>query len=90
VAVAEFCDLPVDVRDHEPAGALVPGRYGDEALMAIAGEVEEWLRPGGLVACEIGEQQGDRVRDLFSALEPIVERDLSGRDRFVFGRRTLR
>lgn len=89
VAVEDFCTLPIDVRDHEPAGALVPGRYGDEALMEIAAGAADWLRPGGLIACEIGERQGARVHDLFVAFDPEVKKDLSGRDRFVFGRKPV-
>jgi len=90
VSTEDFCSLPVDVRDHEPAGALVPGRYGDEALVAIAAEAASWLAPGGLVACEIGERQGERAGDLFAAYGAVVERDLAGRDRFVVGRAPAR
>jgi release factor glutamine methyltransferase len=89
VAVEDFYTLPIDVRDHEPAGALVPGRYGDEALMEIAAGAADWLRPGGLLACEIGERQGVRVHDLFVAFDPEVEKDLAGRDRFVFGHKPV-
>jgi release factor glutamine methyltransferase len=45
------------------------------------------LRPGGLLALEIGEAQGAAVAGLVSAAgafgAPRVEKDLAGRDRIV-------
>jgi len=86
VAAPDYDGLPVDVRDHEPIGALVAGPGGDEVLARIAAEAGEWLAPGGLLACEIGADQGARAAELFAAFDPFVERDLAGRDRFVLGR----
>ncbi|MDJ0961992.1 MAG: peptide chain release factor N(5)-glutamine methyltransferase [Acidimicrobiia bacterium] len=86
IAAGDYDGLPVDVRDHEPIDALIAGPHGDEALVRIAAEAEEWLSPGGLIACEIGADQGRRAAELFAAFSPTVERDLAGRDRYVFGR----
>jgi release factor glutamine methyltransferase len=87
VAASEFDGLPAEVRDHEPIGALVAGPNGDEILARIAAGAEEWLRPGGLIACEIGVDQGRRAVDLFARYAPRIVADLAGRDRYVFGRR---
>lgn len=87
IAADDFESLPREVREHEPFGALVSGPAGDEVLTRIAAQAGEWLRPGGLVACEIGEQQGGRALALFTDLDPFIEQDLTGRDRFVFCRR---
>lgn len=89
VAAGDADSLPVDVRDHEPELALFAGPSGDEVLARIAAEAQEWLAPGGLVACEIGEQQGARATELFAAFDPVVEADLTGRDRYVFGRHRI-
>jgi release factor glutamine methyltransferase len=86
IAAGEYDGLPVDVRDYEPFDALVAGPVGDEALGRIAAEAGEWLVPGGLIACEIGADHGPRAVELFAAFDPVVERDLAGRDRFVLGR----
>lgn len=86
IAAGEYDGLPVDVRDHEPIDALVSGPGGDEVLARIAAEAGEWLGPGGFIACEIGADQGPRAAELFAEFDPLVERDLAGRDRFVFGR----
>ena len=85
--------LPSDVAEHEPGSALFAGEDGLAVLRRIAGRVGEWLGPRGLIACEIGADQGDAVRELFGACElfgayePDIEVDLSGRDRWIIGRR---
>ncbi len=78
--------LPMEVRDHEPLGALLAGPDGLDVIRRIAGGVEPWLSPTGLAALEIGETQGSAVVDLFTVagLDARVESDLAGRDRFVF------
>lgn len=86
VAAAELEDLPADVRDHEPTDALVSGPAGTEILARIATEAIDWLRPGGVVACEIGETQADQCLDLFAQYAPQVKKDLAGRPRYILGR----
>jgi release factor glutamine methyltransferase len=85
VTEAEFDVLPRDVRDHEPVTALVSGPDGDEVLRRIAEEAADWLRPGGVVLCEMSEFHGETVAAHFADLGGRVGTDLSGRDRFVIG-----
>ncbi len=85
LAAAEVADLPVDVRDHEPTLALVAGPVGDEVLARIAGAASDWLRPGGVVVCEISEFHGPVVAGHFASLVGDIRRDLSGKERFVIG-----
>jgi release factor glutamine methyltransferase len=87
VAEAEWRDLPVDVRDHEPREALVAGPAGTEVLARIADEAQWWLGVGGCAVCEIGETQGGEVLDLFAAFDAEIRQDLAGRDRFVVARK---
>ncbi|HHC08875.1 MAG TPA: peptide chain release factor N(5)-glutamine methyltransferase [Actinobacteria bacterium] len=87
VAEAEWAELPVDVRDHEPRGALVAGPRGDEVLRRIGAEVAGWLAPGGLAICEIGAGQARAALDAFAGLRPEIRRDLAGRPRFVVASR---
>ena len=88
VSESEWRDLPDDVR-REPRSALVAGPTGLEILVRIAADVSAWLRPGGWIACEIGETQSRDAEALFAALldEVSIGADLSGRPRFVAGRR---
>jgi release factor glutamine methyltransferase len=85
LAAAEVADLPVDVRDHEPTMALVAGPVGDEVLARIAEAAPDWLRPGGVVVCEISEFHGSVVAGHFASLRGDIQRDLSGKERFVIG-----
>ncbi len=83
VASSEWSRLPEDVR-REPRMALVPGPTGLEVLRRIATESSAWLSTGAVVACEIGEDQGSAVRDLFSGFSWCeIRRDLTGKDRYV-------
>jgi release factor glutamine methyltransferase len=84
LAEDELEKVPLDVL-QEPEVALVSGPYGDEVLAAIAAEASEWLSPDGILACEISEFHGDRITDLFERYSPSIGRDLTGRERYVFG-----
>jgi len=80
--------LPPEVAAHEPAGALFAGRGGFAVLDRLVGEAAEVLEPGGLLALEIGEELGERVRDRLRAdgsswTGVRVERDLAGRVRYA-------
>ena len=79
--------LPVEVSKHEPGRALFAGADGLGVLRRIAESAEEWLISGGVIACEIGAEQGDAVRALFATYSPEVGIDLVGRDRWVIGYR---
>ena len=86
VAQSEFESLPDEVRRFEPTTALVAGPLGTEVLARIATEVRQWLRPGGTVACEIGESQGEDCLRMFAHLDPWIRTDLAGRPRYIVGR----
>lgn len=82
----EWQTLPVDVR-HEPREALIAGPLGTEMLARIAGEAGPWLASGAIVACEIGEDQGPAVTQLFGPLGEVrVVDDLARRPRYVWVR----
>jgi len=81
--------LEVEVRDYDPDVALRGGADGLVAYRAILGEVRDWLVPGGMLAVEIGYDQGESVPELFRAaglVEVRVSKDLAGNDRMVEGR----
>jgi release factor glutamine methyltransferase len=84
VSEADFADLPDDVK-REPRVALVSGRSGLEVIERIGASASRWLRPGGVVVCEIGEKQGVAAASSFPGIPVVVRQDLAGRDRFVIG-----
>ena len=85
--VADGDDLPPDVRDYEPAGALFAGPQGDEVLERIAEQAFFWVRPGGWLFLEIGETQADRAMELFADFQCVIYEDLAGRPRILAGYR---
>jgi release factor glutamine methyltransferase len=84
---AEWEQLPDEIRLHEPREALVAGPAGTEVLARIAADACWWLRAGGRVLCEIGEDQGEAALALFGAYESEVRLDLAGRPRFLVARK---
>lgn len=81
--------LPMEVREHEPALALRAGEDGLSVLRPLVGGAKRWLAPGGILALEIGETQGEDVVALCAGagLDARVEQDLAGRDRYVIATR---
>ncbi len=78
--------LPEGVR-LEGYSSLIGGRMGLELYEAIADVLTDFLKPGGLIALEIGHDQGRVVRGIFQkkGLNLEVIKDYSGQDRVVLG-----
>ena len=87
VSEAEWEDLATEITAHEPKGALVAGPAGTEVIGRIADEAYWWLGIGGWLFCEIGETQGEAADELFGSLDREVRQDLTGRDRYIAGRK---
>ncbi|MCZ7533622.1 MAG: peptide chain release factor N(5)-glutamine methyltransferase [Acidimicrobiia bacterium] len=85
LAEREYADLPPDVR-KEPRVALVAGPHGDEVVRGIAGQIGDWMAPGGVYAIEVSEFHAQAVVDAFTDVGGTVVQDLTGRDRYVMGR----
>ncbi len=85
--VSKTADLPGEVHDFEPHQALYAGANGDEVLARLAVEAPDWVKPGGWVFVEIGEDQGARALNLFQGFDCEVQPDLTGRPRILAGRR---
>ena len=83
VSEGEWEMLPREVRDFEPPGALLAGPDGLSVIRRLVAGAADYLLPGGVLLCEIGETQGEAVRRLPSGLLSFegVARDLAGRDR---------
>lgn len=92
VAEAAMETLAPEVADFEPREALVAPDGGFALVEAILREGADRVDPGGLVALEIGADQGERVLALLRTLPTweggVVLRDLSRRDRIVLATRT--
>ena len=83
-------DLEPIVRDWEPAGALLAGSDGLDAIRHIVAEAPQWLRPGGWLVMEIGASHGEQVADLLrdaGFVDIEIRPDLAGHDRIAIARR---
>lgn len=84
----EIDDLMVDVRNFEPHLALDGGEDGLDFYRALVKISKEYLRPGGLLAFEIGADQGQAVAGLLleAGYQSVaIHPDLAGLDRVVSG-----
>jgi len=84
-------NLPREVRDHEPPVALFAG---DDSLAIIRGVVEgapERLKKGGILAMEIGDEQGEEAVSIVTGTAGMsmlsLEKDLSGVERIVLAKK---
>jgi len=86
----EWRGLQPEVRDHEPRIALVPGPTGNEAYAAVARAAAVMLRPGGLLALELGWKSEEAVLGIVTGAgfrEIAVRPDLQGIPRVLTARR---
>ncbi len=82
-------ELPAEVADWEPGGALVAGPTGLEAVAGILARAPDWLRRPGVVVIELAPHQAVDAAALarqagFAHVE--VRPDLNGRLRALVGR----
>ncbi len=87
IASEEIPTLSAEVR-REPHMALDGGPDGLVLLRKVIEGARRVLKPGGLLAMEIGETQGGAVKALLQAAgyeDARVEKDLERRDRLAFG-----
>lgn len=92
IKTAELPGLQEEVQ-REPRLALDGGADGLVFYRAICELWVRKLRPGGLLAVEIGEEQGESVSALFHACglrEIKVSQDWAGKDRCVCGQAKLK
>jgi release factor glutamine methyltransferase len=90
IAESEIPSLSVDIRGYEPRLALEGGADGLTFLRRIVAEAHAFLDAEGVLAVEIGSDQGRAVEALFAEAgyrDVAVQRDYGGHDRIVSARR---
>ena len=87
IGESEASGLEPEVGQYEPRAALFAGPDGLQMIHRIVEGGARVLRPGGLLALEIGAGQGESAaaiaRDCGAWAKIRVTRDLSGRDRYL-------
>jgi release factor glutamine methyltransferase len=88
IQTGEIATLDADIRDFEPRLALDGGADGLDLVRTIVAGARARLEPSGVLALEIGSEQGGPTRALLEAagfVNVAVRRDYGGRDRVVSG-----
>ena len=89
IATGELDGLMEEVRLHDPVLALDGREDGLYFYRQITQQAGDFLKPGGMLAYEIGCSQGKEVSALMESAgfdEVKVLQDLAGLDRVVTGR----
>lgn len=82
VTTGEYEELMPEVRDYEPATALVAGEDGLRDIRQLVDLATERLTPGGLMLIEIGHRHADAVTELVKGYPSLtlkkIAKDLQG------------
>lgn len=82
--------LQVEVSKYEPKEALDGGADGLDFYRKIINEAHRYLKPGGLIALEVGHDQAEKIAELLNAKKCYTNiettKDLAGIDRVVSAR----
>ena len=91
VSTAEYDKLDKNVKDYEPASALLAGADGMDVYRRIVEKVDEFLKPDATFMLEIGYAQGPSVKELLKQTvafsEIKIEKDFHNNDRIVISRK---
>lgn len=92
IPLAAWESVAAEVRDHDPPTALWGGGSdGLDAIRAVERRAARALKPGGLVAVEHADAQGQSAPAVFRSAgswRAVADHpDLAGRDRFLTARR---
>lgn len=86
ISKKEYEGLHREVRDFEPKEALCAGESGVEFYQRLALELPPHLNGGAKIFFEIGYNQGEAVKKIFSSpywKDLTLEKDWAGHDRYI-------
>lgn len=89
IAKKDMEDLMIEVKEYEPHLALTDEGDGLYFYREISKLAKNYLKPNGLIAYEIGYDQGEAVKDILNAegySEIELYKDLAGQDRVIIAR----
>lgn len=88
IPVVDKEKLSVVVKNYEPHGALFAGEDGLDVYRELAAQLPFVLKERAMVSFEIGEGQGDAVREILQKSFPTgkveLVKDINGKTRIVF------
>jgi release factor glutamine methyltransferase len=91
VPAGDLATLQPEVRDYEPALALVAGPEGTEIAAKIIKFAPEYLKKNGSLIMEMGSGQAEALTNMVEATgvyaKPEIVKDLSGTDRVIVAKK---
>ncbi len=91
ISSGDMAGLQPEVRDFEPALALDAGPRGTEIAVRIIADAPAFLKPGGVLAMEMGMGQGPALREAATRTEAYdslsVLPDLAGIERVIVAKK---
>ncbi|MEN8128210.1 MAG: peptide chain release factor N(5)-glutamine methyltransferase [Planctomycetota bacterium] len=91
VSEAEYAALDKNVKEYEPANALLAGADGLDVYKRILENVDDFLKPDGVLMMEIGYAQGPAIRELLEnsgVFKTItIEKDFANNDRIAIAQK---
>ncbi|KAG6559370.1 Release factor glutamine methyltransferase [Candidatus Rhabdochlamydia oedothoracis] len=87
VSLSEYETLDLSVKGFEPKQAFVAEENGLAFYRLLSQQLPQFLNQGAKVYLEIGATQGQKIKELFASpswTRVLIEKDLSGHDRFFF------
>lgn len=91
ISRADFDLLPAGIRNFEPRGALLAGEEGTEVHRELIDRSAAFLRSGGWLLMEMGEDQGARLRTYLiekGGYDTVgIRNDYGGAERVIKARR---
>ena len=83
IPTKEIENLDKEVKEFDPIIALDGGEDGLDVYRRIAKDVDKHLNDKGVILFECGENEADKIKDLFDGFKVEIVKDLQGVDRIV-------
>lgn len=86
VRTGDIKQLPPEIRDHEPSLSLDGGADGLDFYRRVTPALRDAVRPGGIIAFEVGDALGEQVARVLTAAsfcDIAILRDNNGLERVV-------
>lgn len=91
ISSSDYDLLPSGIRDYEPVGALLAGDDGTEVHRKLIDEGKAFLKSGGWLIMEMGEDQGAKLRTYLNeqgGYDTVsIRNDYGGAERVIKARR---
>ena len=87
IPTKEIETLDKEVKEFDPLIALDGGEDGLDFYRKIALSINDYLEDNGVILMECGENQAEKIKEIFVGFDVQIEKDLQGVERFVIAKK---